>query len=195
MRYPPDQKAETHQQIVNAAAREFRVRGLDGIGIANLMAEVGLTQGGFYAHFKDRDTLVAEATQLAAEQSFCQLAMAAESAPGHEVEAMLDFYLSPEHRDDPGQGCLLPALAAELSRQAPAVRRAFTDSLQSNMEKIAQFMPAKNSKTKGAQAMAFISAMAGAVLLARAIDNPELSHGLLKSVRTQLLATYGVKRG
>lgn len=194
MRYPPDQKAETHRQIVNVAAREFRTRGLSGIGIANLMAEVGLTQGGFYAHFKDRDTLVAEATHIAAEQSFCQLVAAAESSPGHEVEAMLNFYLSPEHRDNPGQGCLLPALASELSRQAPVVRRAFTDSLKSNMERIARFMPARGNKAKEAQAMAFISTLAGAVLLARAIDDPELCHSVLKSVRIQLLATYGMKR-
>lgn len=194
MRYPENQKAETHRQIVDAAAREFRVRGLDGIGIASLMAGVGLTQGGFYAHFKDRDALVAEATQVAAEQSFCQLIEAAESTPGREVEAMLDFYLSPEHRDDLGQGCLLPALASDLSRQAPAVRSAFTDSLKFNMSKLARFMPAKTNKTKQAQAMAFISGMAGAVLLARAIDDVSLSDGLLESVRSQLLAVYGIKR-
>jgi TetR/AcrR family transcriptional repressor of nem operon len=194
VRYPENQKAETHRQIVDAAAREFRVRGLDGIGISSLMAEVGLTQGGFYAHFKDRDTLVAEAVQLAAQQSFCRLIEAAESAPGREVEAMLDSYLSLEHRDDLGQGCVLPALASELSRQAPMVRSAFTDSLKFNMSKLIRFMPAKTNKTKQAQAMAFISGMAGAVLLARAIDDPLLSQGLLESVRSQLLAVYGMKR-
>ncbi|MFA6312454.1 MAG: TetR/AcrR family transcriptional regulator [Sterolibacterium sp.] len=194
MRYPQNQKAETHKQIVDAAAREFRARGLDGIGIAGLMAEVGLTRGGFYAHFKDRDALVAEAVQLAAEQSFCRLAEAAEAAPGREVEAMLDFYLSPEHREELGQGCLLPTIAAELSRQAPMVRGAFTDSLKFNMGKLVRFMPARDNKTRQAQAMAFISAMAGAVLLARAIYDPKLSDGLLASVRAQLLAVYGVAR-
>lgn len=194
MRYPPNQKADTHRQIVDAAAREFRVRGLDGIGIAKLMGEVGLTQGGFYAHFKDRDSLVAEATTIAAEQSLCRLVEAAESAPGHEVEAMLDFYLSPEHRDDLGQGCVLPAITSELSRQAPVVRSAFTNSLKFNLNKLARFMPAQTNKTKQAQAMAFISGMAGAVMLARAIDDPRLSQGLLESVRAQLLAVYGVER-
>src|SRR5664279_5697314 len=119
------------------------------------MAGVGLTQGGFYAHFKDRDSLVAEAIQVAAEQSFCRLIEAAESAPGHEVEAMLNSYLSLEHRDDLGQGCLLPAFASELSRQAPMVRSAFTESLKFNMSKLTRFMPAKGNKTKQAQAMAF----------------------------------------
>ena len=193
MRYPQNQKTETHRQIVAAAAREFRVRGLDGIGIANLMSEVGLTQGGFYAHFKNRDTLVAEAVELAAEQSFCRLVEVAESAPGREVEAMLDSYLSQQHRDDLGQGCLLPAFASDLSRQALTVRNAFTNALKFNLGKLTRFMPAKTHKTRQAQAMAFISGMAGAVLLARATDDPLLSQGLLESARTQLLAAYGVK--
>lgn len=159
-----------------------------------MMAGVGLTQGGFYAHFKDRDSLVAEAITIAAEQSLCRLVEAAQSARGREVEAMLDFYLSPEHRDDLGQGCVLPAITSELSRQAPVVRSAFTDSLKFNLNKLARFMPAQTSKTKQAQAMAFISGMAGAVMLARAIDDPRLSQGLLESVRAQLLAVYGQER-
>lgn len=194
MRYPQNQKAETHKQIVDAAAREFRARGVDGIGITDLMAEAGLTRGGFYAHFKDRDALVTEAIQLAAEQSFRRLIEAAESTPGREVDAMLDFYLSPEHRDDFGRGCVLPAIAAEMSRQAPPVRSAFTNSLKFNMSKLIRFMPARDNKTKQAQAMAFISGMAGAILLARAIDDPKLSRGLLESVRAQLLAAYGTAR-
>jgi TetR/AcrR family transcriptional repressor of nem operon len=195
MRYPSEQKAETHQQIVELAAREFRSKGLQGIGIADLMAQVGLTHGGFYAHFKDRDALVEEATVCAATQSFRQLLDAAECAqPGREVAAMLDRYLSPAHRDDPGLGCLLPAIASDLSRQAPVVRRVFTDSVKFNMSKLARFMPAKTNKTKQAQAMAFISGMAGAVLLARAIDDQTLSDVMLESVRAQLLAVYGVKR-
>lgn len=193
MRYPAHQKAETHKQIVDAAAREFRGRGLQGIGIADLMSQVGLTQGGFYAHFKDRDALVAEATVCAATQSLCRLMEAAAASPGKEVEAMLDFYLSPEHRDDPAHGCLLPALAAELARQSQPVRSAFTESLKVNMSKIGRFMPGRDEKSRRAQAMMLVSGMAGGVLLARAIDDPKLSSLLLASVRSQLLATYGSK--
>lgn len=194
MRYPPHQKAETHQQIVEIAAREFRVRGLQGIGIAELMGHAGLTQGGFYAHFNDRDALVAEATQRAAEESLCRLAKAAASAPGREIEAMLDFYLSPEHRDDVGGGCLLPALASEVSRQAHTVRETFTRSLKFNLEKVAGFMPGDDLRTRRAEAMAFVSGMAGAVLLARAMNDTKLSNGLLSSVRAQLLSAYGSTR-
>jgi TetR/AcrR family transcriptional repressor of nem operon len=194
VRYPAHQKAETHKQIVDAAAREFRGRGLQGIGIADLMSQVGLTQGGFYAHFKNRDSLVAEATVCAATQSLCRLMEAAAASPGKEVEAMLDFYLSPEHRDDPAHGCLLPALAADLARQSQPVRSAFTESLKANMTKIGRFMPGSDEKSRRAQAMMLVSGMAGGVLLARAIDDPKLSGLLLASVRSQLLATYGSKR-
>lgn len=194
MRYPPHQKAETHKQIVEVASREFRAHGLEGIGIADVMGRAGLTAGGFYAHFKDRDALVAEATERAAEQSLRRLAEAAASRPGREVEAMLDFYLSPEHRDDPGRGCLLPALGSEMSRQSSVVREAFTRSLAVNLNKVASFMPGTDVKTRRAQAMAFMSGMAGAVLLARAVEDAKLSNVLLGAVRSQLLSQYGPGR-
>ncbi|MDD5332292.1 MAG: TetR/AcrR family transcriptional regulator [Rhodoferax sp.] len=192
MRYPAEQKAQTHQQIVELAAREFRSKGLQGIGIANLMAQVGLTHGGFYAHFKDRDALVEEAAVCAAEQSFQQLMDAADGAPpGAEVAAMLDYYLSPEHRDEPGQGCVLPALAAEIAGQPDPVRKAFTKSLRANVGKMARYMPGNDEKTRLTRAMALISGMAGGVLVARAISDPKLSSMLLESVRTQLLNLHG----
>lgn len=188
MRYPAEQKAQTHQQIVELAAREFRGKGLQGIGIANLMAQVGLTHGGFYAHFKDRDALVEEAVVCAAEESFRRLiAVAQEASPGQEVAAMLDDYLSPTHRDEPGQGCVLPALAAEIAGQADSVRKAFTRSLKANVGKMARYMPGKDERTRSTQAMALISGMAGGVLVARAVSDPRLSALLLESVRTQLL--------
>lgn len=188
MRYPAEQKAQTHQQIVELAAREFRGKGLQGIGIANLMAQVGLTHGGFYAHFKDRDALVEEAVVCAAEESFRRLiAVAQEASPGQEVAAMLDDYLSPTHRDEPGQGCVLPALAAEIAGQADSVRKAFTRSLKANVGKMARYMPGKDERTRSTQAMALISGMAGGVLVARAVSDPKLSALLLESVRTQLL--------
>lgn len=192
MRYSPEQKAETHKQIVDAAAREFRSKGLQGIGIADLMSQVGLTHGGFYAHFKDRDALVVEAANCAAAESFGRLIEAAESAPqGKEVEAMLDFYLSPEHRDAFGFGCLLPALAADIARQSETVKGAFTDSLKQNMGRIASYMPAHDAKSKLKQAFMLISSMAGAILIARAIEDPKLSNLLLGSVRNQLIELHG----
>jgi TetR/AcrR family transcriptional repressor of nem operon len=191
MRYTSEQKAETHKQIVDAAAREFRSKGLKGIGIADLISQVGLTHGGFYAHFKDRDALVMEAAICAAAQNFGCLIEAAKSAPhGKEVEAMLDFYLSPEHRDNFGFGYLLPALAADIARQSESVKGAFTDSLKQNMTRIANYMPARDAKNKLKQAMMIVSGMAGSVQIAHAIENPKLSDLMLDSVRNQLVELY-----
>lgn len=191
MRYSPEQKARTHAQIVETAAREFRDKGLHGIGIADLMSRLGLTHGGFYAHFRDRDALVAEASSAAAAESFRRLIEAAEEAPaGGEVHAMIDFYLSRAHRDDPGHGCLLPALAADISRQHDSVRSAFTGSLKENLEKLSRYMPAKDDRAGFAQALTMISAMAGGLLIARAIDDPESSGFLLDSLRKQLRELY-----
>ena len=191
MRYTSEQKTETHKQIVDAAAREFRSKGLQGIGIADLMSQVGLTHGGFYAHFKNRDALVMEAATCAAAENFGRLIEAAESAAkGKEVEAMLNYYLSHKHRDNFGSGCILPALAADIARQSEFVKGAFTDSLKQNMSRIANYMPARDAKDKLKQAMMIISGMAGAVLIARAIEDPKLSDLMLDSVRNQLLEMY-----
>ncbi len=191
MRYPAEQKSKTHKQIVDAAAVALRANGLQGIGIAGLMSQLGLTHGGFYAHFKNRDALVIEASACAASESLSRLTQAAANAPaGKEVAAMLDFYLSPVHRDDPGHGCVLPAFASEVTRQSDPVRNAFTASLNMNLSKISQYMPAKDRKGRLAQAMALVSGMAGGVLVARAINDPERSDLLLDSVRTQLLRMY-----
>lgn len=191
MRYPSERKAETHERIVETAAREFRSKGLQGIGIADLMSRLGLTHGGFYAHFRDRDALVAEAAVLAAKESLSRLMEAAEAAPhGEAVKAMLDSYLSPEHRDDCSRGCVLPALATELGRQSEPVRSAFTESLKSNLATIAARMPADDDATRLAQAMTLISGMAGGMLIARAMSDPELSKLLLDSVRDQLSGLY-----
>lgn len=191
MRYPADQKAETHKQIVDIAAREFRSKGLQGIGISNLMSQVGLTHGGFYAHFKDRDALVEEAAVCAANHGFQQLMAAAQAAaPGKEVAAMLDYYLSPAHRDEPGFGCVLPALAAEIAGQADSVRDAFTQAAKQNLRQMARYMPGASEKSRLTQAMMLLSSMAGGVLVARAVNDPKFSTLLLDSVRTQLLHLY-----
>lgn len=194
MRYPADHKERVHTRIVDVAAQEFRRKGLDGVGIADLMAQAGLTHGTFYAHFKDRGALVSEATARAAIESFGRLAEVAQSAKkGHEVEAMVEFYLSPEHRDDVACGCLLPALASDMSRQPEEVRCDFTESLKSNLANLAQFMPGSNQKEKIVQAMALMGSLAGAVLLSRALNDESASNLMLQAMRTQLLQHYSTQ--
>jgi TetR/AcrR family transcriptional repressor of nem operon len=195
MRYPPEHKERVHSRIVDVAAREFRRRGLEGVGIADLMTHAGLTHGSFYAHFKDRDALVGEATVRAAAESIDRLVRVAESAgKGREIEAMVQFYLSPEHRDDPACGCLLPALAADLSRQSEGVRDAFTQSLKSNLGKLAHFMPGGNQREKVLEAMTFMASLVGGVLLARALNDEEASRLMLDAMRTRLASRRGARK-
>ena len=125
MRYPEDQKAETHKKIVEAAARSFREHGLEGLGIAALMKDLGLTHGGFYKHFESKEDLFVDAVQRGLEEIRDQMLAAAHAAPkGQELRAIIDYYLSIEHLHHLGGGCVIAALGQEISRQPLAVRAA-----------------------------------------------------------------------
>src|SRR5882757_8550570 len=122
MRHCKTEKAKTHQRIVATAAKKFREEGLAGIGIADLMKEAGLTVGGFYKHFKSRDALVAEAVGLALGMWKDQMEAAASGGPPVTYESLLDNYLSEAHRNDPGTGCPVSALAGDLARSDKSTR-------------------------------------------------------------------------
>lgn len=182
MRYPAEHKKETHERIVRKAAEAFRRHGFDGTGIAALMGALGLTHGGFYAHFRTKDDLIDEACASIMEENLARMVAAGEAAqPGNPVQAILDHYLSPQHRDDPGSGCLLPALASELARLPASSRSGFTASLNSVFGRIAELMPGDTAEARRERAMVLLSAMAGTVLLARAVSDRELSDRLLRS--------------
>lgn len=184
-------KTETHDRIVRKAAQEFRRRGLQGIGIADLMSEVGLTHGGFYAHFKGKDTLVAEASICATEENVANLVAVAESADeGNKVDAILRFYLDPAHRDDPAHGCVDAALAGEIARQPRTVRKAFTKALEAKVGRIANYMPGDTDDEKLLLAMFLMSGMVGALSISRAISDPVLSGRWLDAARRHYSAVF-----
>ena len=169
---------------METAAKEFRKKGLQGIGIANLMSRLGLTHGGFYAHFKDRDALVQEAAVCALHENLSRLLAAAESgSEAGEVEAMLRYYLQPAHRDDPARGCALASLAPEIARQPKRVRKAFTDLLKSNTSRLSKHMPGHTDALKLRHAMFLLSGMVGALAISRAISDPEFSDAWLHAAR------------
>src|ERR1700687_4057878 len=116
MGYSRAQKAKTHERIIKLASKRFREEGLAGIGIAELMKEAGLTVGGFYKHFKSRDDLVAEAVGSALELWKRQVDGAASGGPAVTYESLVDGYLSEAHRDHPGTGCVVSALAGDIAR-------------------------------------------------------------------------------
>src|SRR5262245_33321618 len=124
MKVTREEAARNRERIVDAAARLFRERGFEGIGVADLMKEVGLTHGGFYGHFASKDDLEVEACTRALAHSLALWRKRSEVTRGDPLSAITDVYLTAKHRDDPGAGCLLAALGSDVSRRGPSVRRA-----------------------------------------------------------------------
>ncbi|MBV9773198.1 MAG: TetR/AcrR family transcriptional regulator [Gemmatimonadetes bacterium] len=196
VRYSKEHKEETRRRIVEAASRAYRREGIGGVGIGELMGEIGLTHGGFYAHFASKDALVAEACEQGTAESTDRILARAEKAGGAEgVRTLIDAYVSALHRDLPERGCLMPALAADVSRGAPEVRGAFTRTLRRMLGRIGRLLPGAGSRDDAPsdEALALLSGMVGAVLLARAVDDPELSERILAANRRFLAETFAAE--
>lgn len=179
-RYTREHKQQTHDHIVRAASHAFRAEGIAGVSIPKLMGQVGLTHGGFYAHFATKDALVAAASAEAFREAAEEwLTAAQEAAPGEEFTALVTHYLSAAHRDSPATGCAIPTLAAEIARESPDVRHAYTTALNTFVGQIAPFMRGETEDAQRDAALALFAAMAGAMLLARAVDDPALSDHIL----------------
>src|SRR6266513_2895986 len=131
MKVSREQAAQHRERILEAAAQRFRERGFEGIGVADLMKEVGLTHGGFYGHFSSKEDLIAEASDRALMRSLALFTKVAERAPADPLPAIASAYLTTRHRDKPGEGCLLAALGSDVSRQGPTLRRAVTNHVLS----------------------------------------------------------------
>jgi TetR/AcrR family transcriptional regulator, transcriptional repressor for nem operon len=187
VRYPASETAEKHERILNEAARLFRERGFAGVGVAEIMQAAGLTHGAFYAHFKSKDDLAAEALVRAFSQSGDQ----AYAATGNSTEAkkiFLERYLSAKHRDRPGAGCAIAALGAEIARDK-AARAPFTEEVKRMIAGMAKRFGWKSKAPARQSAIHLLSAVVGALILARAVDDPKLSEEILASVRDRLAAT------
>jgi TetR/AcrR family transcriptional regulator, transcriptional repressor for nem operon len=182
VRYPRGHKEKTREQIVDTAARAFREEGVAGVGIGEVMGRAGLTHGGFYAHFPSKDALVAEACERAVEDSWAQMyALMAQAPPGEELATFIRGYVSRTHRDDPGGGCMMSTLGAEMPRQGPAVRAAFTAQIHRVLDNLVALLP--DTPDREDRAVTLLSGMAGAVMVARAVDDPALSDRVLKVCR------------
>src|ERR1700733_671418 len=175
-------KAATHERIVRIAAQRFREKGLDGIGIADLMKEAGLTVGGFYKHFGSRDELVAEAVS-AGFGTWQRQRDAAESGGRPLTFAkLIDDYLSDAHRKNPGAGCAFSALAPEIARSDKRTRALTTEQVREDLEVIRGLLPGKDKRAARSRAILTFSALVGAMSLARAVSDEVLSQEILKTV-------------
>lgn len=175
-------KEASHERIVSVAARAIRRSGYDGTGVADIMKEAGLTHGAFYAHFASREAMLEEAARRACAESAALAADVVASVPPQQALAsMLRAYLSPEHIQQIDMGCPLAALGSETPRQAPEVRRATTRHVKEMVDLVARQLPAWGLPEAHERALVTVAAMVGTLLLARAVDEPALSHSLCEA--------------
>jgi TetR/AcrR family transcriptional repressor of nem operon len=188
MRYSKEHKQETHARIVRKASVRLREKGAHGVGVADLMKEAGLTHGGFYAHFDSRDALVIEAFAHAMDRSTERWRkLLSETAPEKRLSIMVENYLTPAHRDDPGQGCAVPALSADIARESPKTRKAFAAKLEQMLDMMTEQIPDVPRKTARKQAAAMLATMMGTLVLARVAGSGELSDDILAAGREAAL--------
>ncbi|KAA0694225.1 TetR/AcrR family transcriptional regulator [Halopseudomonas laoshanensis] len=175
-------KQQSHEHIVSTAAKRFRESGVDGVSIANLMKEAGLTHGGFYKHFTSRDDLVTEALEVALASSRKRYSSGGDAA----FESFVTGYLSIKHRDNPGEGCAVAALANDIPRARGDSKALFTTHLERSFDWIADLLGAEHPDARARAIVAF-STMVGALGFARALDNEALSQEVLDTVKDYLL--------
>jgi TetR/AcrR family transcriptional repressor of nem operon len=188
-RTAPSRKEVTHERIVDAAARAIRRSGYDGTGVADIMKDVGLTHGGFYAHFASREAMLAEAADRAGAQAVAASeGIAAAAPPQQALQALLRAYLSKEHVENAERGCPVVALGSEMPRQAPEVRRAATRRIKEMIDVVARQSPDWGRPGAHERALVTVATMVGALMLARAVDEPSLSDALRKAALKHLTA-------
>jgi TetR/AcrR family transcriptional regulator, transcriptional repressor for nem operon len=179
-------KAASHDRIVNIAAARIRRDGIDGVGVAELMQEAGLTHGGFYRHFKSRDDLVGAAVECALAQG-SEVAMGAAGRGGRRAfEAIVDGYLSPAHRDLPEAGCAVAALAEDISRADDRPRVAYRRQVERYLEVLTGLTPTSDVVDDRRRACLVLSALVGAVAMARAVGEVGLSDDILTETAAAL---------
>jgi len=179
MKVTREQAAQNRERIVETAARLFRERGFDGIGVADLMKEAGLTHGGFYGQFSSKEDLIAEASARALSRSLVLWSERAERASGDPLSAIAALYLTRRHRDDPGAGCLLAALGPDVSRHGPTVRRTVSRYVRSAVDLLATLVPGKSRAARRQKAISAYVTLVGAMVVARAVDDRALSQEIL----------------
>jgi TetR/AcrR family transcriptional repressor of nem operon len=192
MRYPSSHKHATRRRIVEAAGQAFRERGVAETGVDEVMRRAGLTHGGFYAHFRGKTELIAEACATAFDAAVPNLErIARRPTAAARARMLIDSYLSPRHRDNRGSGCLIVAVAADIARLHGSARTGYSRGFTQHLERLGAALrlaadPARNRE----RVTHLMSSLVGALLFARAIDDPIQSEAILHSTRRLLRAEF-----
>ena len=191
MRYEQEHRARTHERIVKNAARQFRAEGLNGPGVIKLMKASGLTHGGFYKHFRSKDDLMVEAVDESVREIHEQLVdWARQVKPGEAWKELVKRYLSIEHCEHPEVGCPIAALAPDIARTPPRVRKKIRVSMETYRRQLLEFMPGANAAEREKNFTLIFTAMVGALAVARTMSTSEEKHRVLTLSRDHLLASF-----
>ena len=183
MRVSREKAHENREQIIETAARLLRKHGFDGIGVADIMKAAGLTHGGFYRNFASKDDLAVKASERAIADTKALLRDGLAQQPKDPLRALIESYVSSAHRDDPGSGCILPALAVDAARRDdPALRAVFIAAIQYYLDQIANVSSAPPRAAGDRHPAAILSEMVGAVILSRVIADTPLAESLMAAV-------------
>ena len=180
MKVSRKQVQQNRERILDAAARLFRERGVDGVSVAEIMQAADLTHGGFYGHFASKAALAQEA--LLQKRS----ATWRKRADAGGIRDYADAYLSTQHRDDPGNGCPVAGLSSEAARAAPEVRATLSTTIRREIERLGAASAGTTAVQRRRAAIASYAAMVGAVVLARIIDDEEFSEEILTATRKSI---------
>jgi TetR/AcrR family transcriptional repressor of nem operon len=184
MRFEKGHKEQTRQRIVETASRKFRKEGVAATGIASVMAEVGLTHGGFYAHFASKEELVRAALEAVLDRNQARRQKVLEEAARtgqQSLDALIRFYLRPAHRDAPERGCAASALITEIARHDPETRIVFTTRLHAVLAQFASTLPPElDDAIRERLAIGLFGTLLGCLQMARAVDDPAMSDKILE---------------
>lgn len=194
MRYEPDYKAKTRQKVLGEAAKVMRAEGIQGMGVANVMAKAGLTHGAFYAHFDSKDALIGETIKemaLAARGKFD--VVTADLGPADALRKYIAFYLSARHRDNSETSCPLPWLAGEIPRLDASARKRYGASLAGLTELLAVRLRALDHADADGAASSVVAELVGALALSRAVGDKAQSDLILGRSRDAILGRLGLQ--
>ncbi|HTK40870.1 MAG TPA: TetR/AcrR family transcriptional regulator [Gemmatimonadales bacterium] len=189
MRVSREQFGENRQRILEVAAKRFREKGLDGIGVDGIMEEAGLTHGGFYGHFASKADLAEQACAAAVGRSTEKWEAMARARPETGLAEIARSYLSKRHRDQPGTGCVFAALGGEVARRSDGVRATVTKGVQAQLGILERVAGGRSKSERREQAIATLSGLVGAMVVARLVDDAVLSNEIL----TVAAAAFGGK--
>ncbi len=195
MRVSKEKAAQNRQDILTAAARLFREQGVSATGVDSITKDISLTHGAVYSHFGSKEAITAEAIRLAFRGSKRLWQRLAERKGVEKAfAAIVAEYLSRDHRNAVGQGCVIAALGGEIARQPQSVRAAFTEELKDGLELLAELMPGDDPARRREDAIAAFAGMAGALTLARAVSDETLSDLILKTTAKRLINPSNLHR-